>query len=124
MSTILVPTSGVVPAEGSAEYISRIAKSLGASIIVLHVHPNAEPTAAGHEAANVLSQAAKTAGIQVRTMFQQGSPVETIIATAREEQVSLVLMGVSQGALVQEWVSSNVLHESELPVVVIPHALA
>ena len=49
--------------------------------------------------------------------------MDAIIEVGRRENVSLVVMGISTGKLVDEWISAEALHKSELPVVVIPHAI-
>lgn len=121
---ILVPTSGSVPAHENAVYVSRIAKSLGgADVIVLHVHRESAPSDEGKEAAEFLKQTVEKAGLKVQTRFREGEAVDEIIATAKEEGANLIVMGVSTGKLVREWVSANILDHSELSVVVIPHAL-
>ena len=120
---ILVPTAGSPPAKATAEYVSRIAKSLGAEILVLHVHADDEPSADGREAVSVLKRAAESEGIPVMTLVQKGHAVEAIIEVGRRENVGLVVMGISTGKVVDQWISSEALHKSELPVVVIPHAV-
>ena len=120
---ILVPTAGSPPAKATAEYISRIAKSLGAEILVLHIYEGDEPSADGREAVSVLKRAAESRNIPVMTLVEKGHVVEAIIEVGRREEVSLVVMGASTGKVVDQWISAEALHKSELPVVVIPHVV-
>lgn len=121
---ILVPTAGSPPAKATAEYVSRIAKGLGAEILVLHVYEGDQPSADGQEAVSVLKRAAELANLAVTTSIEKGRAVEAIIEVGRRENVGLVVMGISTGKVVDQWISAEALHKSELPVVVIPHALA
>ena len=120
---ILVPTAGSPPAKATAEYVSRIAKGLGAEILVLHVYEGDEPSADGREAVSVLKRAAESEDIPVTTLVEKGHAVEAIIEVGRRENVGLVVMGISTGKVVDQWISAEALHKSELPVVVIPHTV-
>ena len=118
---ILVPTAGTPPAKANADYVSRIAKGLGAEILVLHVYEGDEPGADGLEAVEVIKRAAESQSIPVTTLVEKGHAVEAIIEVGRREKVDLVVMGISSGKIVDLWISAEALHKSELPVVVIPH---
>jgi nucleotide-binding universal stress UspA family protein len=120
---ILVPTAGTPPAKETAEYVSRIARGLGAEILVLHVYEGEEPSADGLEAVSELKTAAESVDIPVRTLVEKGHVVDAIVEVGRREKVSLVVMGISAGKVVDQWISAEALHKSELPVVVIPHVV-
>jgi len=117
---ILVTTAGPVPAKDKAGYIVNIAKRLGAEVISLHILLD-EDQAKGEEALNVFSEAGREADINVAKILKKGDVVSTIIESAREEEVNLIIMGASQGKVVAEWVSAGVIEKTNIPVVVIPH---
>lgn len=54
-------------------------------------------------------------------MLKKADIVSAIIDTAVELSADLIIMGASQGKVVSEWLSADVLRRSEIPVVVIPH---
>lgn len=118
---VLVPTAGLPPAKQSAEYIVRIAKSLKADLVVLHVYTGANPEPDSKAAFDVFAEAAEMVGINVHSRIQQGRILDSIISVADKGEYGLIIMGASAGVEVEEWISSQVLHSSHLPVVVIPH---
>ena len=120
---LLVPTAGFPPAKQSAYYIVRIAHNLKADIVVLHVYSGASPEPDARAAFDVFAEAASKVGISVHSRIQRGNTLESIITVAESGEYALVIMGASVGVEVEEWISSKVLHSSQLPVVVIPHAI-
>jgi nucleotide-binding universal stress UspA family protein len=101
----------------------RIARNLNADIVVLHVYTNLSPAPDAQEAFDIFAEAAADSGLSVQSRIQRGPVVETIVSVAEDGDFALIIMGASVGVLVKEWISSQVLHTSQLPVVVIPHAL-
>jgi len=106
---------------GTAEYIVRIASRLGADIVVLHVYDGSHPAPDARAAFDVFVEAADKTGLGVQSRVQRGPVVETIIAVAEQGDFALIVMGASADVAVEDWVSSRVLHRSQLPVVVVPH---
>lgn len=121
---VLVPTAGSPPAKYSAEYIVRIASKLGADIVVLHVYEGSLPPPDARAAFDIFVEAAARKGLKVQSRVQHGPVVDAIISFAESGDFALIIMGVSAGTAVEKWVSSRVLHASQLPVVVIPHLSA
>jgi len=121
---ILVPTAGLPPASQSVEYIVRIAGKLKADIIVLHVYRDAYPEPDAKATFDLFIEAGKKIGLNVQSRLQRGDVVDTIKSVAESGDFALIIMGASSGVAVEEWTSSQVLHSSRLPVVVIPHALS
>jgi len=120
---ILVPTAGAPPAKQSAEYIARIATRINAEIVVLHVYDGLHPAPDARTAFDTFSEAARQNNLKVSSLVQRGPIVETIIDVAENGDFALIVMGASKGAIVDQWISSRVMHATELPVVVIPHSL-
>ena len=124
MMKVLVPTAGSPPARHSAEYIVRIASKLKADIVVLHVSETTDPEPEATKAFDIFVDAAAEMGLNVQSLIQKGSVVDTIISVAEKDNFALIIMGASEGVTVDDWISSKILHTSQLPVVVIPHTLA
>ena len=61
--------------------------------------------------------------LPVVALVEKGRVLQAIIEAGRWENVSLVVMGISKGEIVDQWIRAEALHNSELPVVVIPHAI-
>ena len=116
---ILAPTAGSVPAETNAGYIVRIAKSLGATLLVVHITPT-EATKDGLKALEIFNSEAEKAGVEIRTDVVQDGVVAGILTTADKEKVDLIVMGASHGVVVHEWLATNLLNKSKIPVVIIP----
>jgi nucleotide-binding universal stress UspA family protein len=119
---ILVPTAGPLPAKQNARYIVNVAKRLGAGIIALHILKEGERMEKGEEALSIFSKAGQNAEVNVVKKIKKGDMVSSIIDTAEEESADLVIMGASQGKVVAEWVSADVMGKTTIPVLVIPHA--
>jgi nucleotide-binding universal stress UspA family protein len=119
---ILVPTAGPLPAKQNARYIVNVAKRLGAGIIALHILKEGERMEKGEEALSIFSKAGQNAEVNVVKKIKKGDMVSSIIDTAEEESADIVIMGASQGKVVAEWVSADVMGKTTIPVLVIPHA--
>ncbi|MEA2030758.1 MAG: universal stress protein [candidate division Zixibacteria bacterium] len=120
---ILVPTAGAPPEMNSAEYIVRIASRLQADIVVLHIYEGSHPSPEASAAFDILVEVVAAKGLKVTSRIQRGDIVNTIVDVAQTGNFALVVMGVSSGKIVDKWISSHILHSSDLPVVVIPHSL-
>ena len=117
---ILVATAGPVPAKDKAEYVMSIASSLGAEVIALHILQEGDQPK-GEEALNIFSEAGREANVNVSRLIKEGDIVYNIIESAEKETINLIIMGASQGKVVAEWVSADVMERAKIPVVVIPH---
>lgn len=47
--------------------------------------------------------------------------VEQIVLCAEQSGIDLIIMGASQGKVISEWLSADVLGHTDTPVLVIPH---
>jgi nucleotide-binding universal stress UspA family protein len=117
---ILAPTAGSVPAETNAGYIVRVAKYLEAELHVIHIIQTEEATPDGLKALEIFSQEGEKEGIKVKTEVVTGGVVEMILERAHAEDVELIVMGASHGVVVHEWLATNILNKSKIPVVIIP----
>ena len=116
---ILVPTSGVVPAKENADYILDIAKRLNAEVSVIHILDLGEE-ARGEEALSVFSELGDKKGVNVTTNLKEGNVVPTIVDFAETEEAGLIVMGATEGRIVAEWIVTDVIDKTKIPVVIIP----
>jgi nucleotide-binding universal stress UspA family protein len=120
---ILVPTAGPVPAAEKANYIVEIANKLKADIIVLHILDLAEESE-GQKALAIFEDLAGEAGVKVKTILKEGNVVPTIVDTAEDEKANLIIMGATEGRIVADWIVTDVLEKSNVPVVIIPYGFS
>ena len=123
MKRILVPTAGEAPAKETAAYVVRIAKALDAELTTLHVPASGESALAGEKALRVFSDLGDTLGVEVSGFLGDGNVVSQIVDYANQNNIDLIVMGASQGKVVSEWISADVMERASTPVVVIPHGL-
>ncbi len=117
---ILVPTAGPVPAAEKANYILEIAKKLKADVTVLHILDLAE-TRDGEKALKIFEDLGNEFGVKVKTILKEGNVVPIIVDCADDEKANLIIMGASEGRIIADWIVSQVLEKSNVPVVIIPY---
>ena len=116
---ILIPTAGPEPAREKAEYVAKLASSLEAKMIVLHIvqNNNEKP---GKEAFKIFENQCKKNKIKLKTVIKDGEVVPTISKVAEEEKADLIVMGASEGRVVEKWLAADILERTKVPVVIIP----
>lgn len=141
---IIVPTDGSVNSKRALEYAIVLASSLGASITLVYVanivsvisNFDQIPNASGYvteqvaldmeeEGKGVLDDFAKEVpeGIDVKTVFEVGSPGPAVLSVAKKYKADLIVMG-SRGlgplkGLFMGSVSSYVVTHSGCPVLIV-----
>lgn len=141
---IIVPTDGSVNSKRALEHAIVLASSLGASITLVYVanivsvisNFDQIPNASGYvteqvaldieeEGKGVLDDFAKEVpeGIDVKTVFEVGSPGPAVLSVAKKYKADLIVMG-SRGlgplkGLFMGSVSSYVVTHSECPVLIV-----
>ena len=123
MKRILVPTAGEAPAKETAAYVVGIAKTLDAELTALHVLAEGESAEAGEKALRIFSDLGDKLGVKVSGFLGHGNVVSQIVDYANQNNIDLIVMGASQGKVVSEWISADVMERANPPVVVIPHEL-
>lgn len=118
---ILVPTSGVTPAQETADYVMEIASAISADVLALHAVRPGHSSEAGELCLEIMQNAAKEANVSIECLLRQGPVIDEIIEAAEEQEVSLIVMGASEGFVVERWLSSEVCGNTRVPVVVIPY---
>jgi nucleotide-binding universal stress UspA family protein len=117
---MLVPTAGPGPAAENANYILEIAKKFNADVTILHILDLAE-SSEGKEALKIFEDLGAELGVNVKTILKEGNVVPTIVDTADDEKANLIVMGASRGRIVAEWIVTDVLEKSNVPIVIIPY---
>jgi len=118
---LLVPTAGPQPARQNADYIIELARKLKAELDVLHILDLAADRGPGDEALRIFKEAGNEKGVPVRTHLVEGNVVPTIVDMAEDMRSNLIVMGGSSGTLVAEWIVTDVMNKSPVPVVIIPY---
>jgi len=120
----LVPTAGPEPARERADYILTIAKNFGAELAVLHIAEPGEDHSHGEEALKIFEEAGNKMDVKVSTHLKEGNVVALLSAFAEDEKVDLVIMGASEGRIVAQWIVTDVIEKSKIPVVIIPYGFS
>ena len=115
-----MPTAGPGPAAENANYILEVAKKLNADVVVLHILDLAEESE-GKEALKIFEELGTELGVNVKTELKEGNVVPAIVDCAEDEDAKLIIMGASRGRIVAEWIVSQVLEKSNVPIVIIPY---
>ena len=116
---LLIPTAGPVPAKEKAEYVSKLACSLDAELLVLHIVKNNDETP-GLKAFKIFKNQCNKDNIKLKTLIEHGEIVPTISKVADSENVDLIVMGASAGKIVSEWLATDIMKRSKVPIVIIP----
>jgi len=122
---IMAPTAGEIPARENAEYLVKLVKSLRGELLVVHILDDVTPTGSeaemkGEKALGYFKQAAEYNGVPVTARMLRGPVARCIIEEAEKERVDLIVMGVSEGRTVAEWIVSDLKDRCRIPVVVAP----
>jgi nucleotide-binding universal stress UspA family protein len=128
---VIVPFDGSVCALHALPFARAAARIFGGRLIVLralqHERPPARPAdddAVPIEVDDLVRMLGKE-GIAAEAEVRQGSPAQVIRAIAAERRADLIVMASHQRRGLDRWlhgsVTEAVLHQSRVPVLVIPH---
>lgn len=123
MVTILVPAAGQTTAAETADYVMQVARSLDAKVIALHIVGTGKSTEAGELSLEYFKNAGQDHDIPVECCFRSGAVIDQIVDFAEENEVDLILMGASDGRVVDQWISSDVRDSTTIPVLVMPYQI-
>lgn len=137
ISTILVPVDGSTHSDHAAMYAADMAKTMDASIVLLHVRRPVPPELGEPNLSHLLGllesdaeavikpyeNMLDEAGVKFQTLVVGGRVAEVIADTVRAEKADLVIMG-SKGktefeGLIVGSVTHAVLHMAPSPVLVV-----
>jgi len=117
---IIVPTVGSVPDQRTAGYVVNIAKRLNAQLVVLGVLSEKEKEAAGEKSLSVFIENGKEEQVPVNGILRRGDIATSIIEVAEEKSADLIILGVSHGEIVAEWMTAKAMEKTDIPVLLIP----
>jgi nucleotide-binding universal stress UspA family protein len=117
---ILVPSAGPAPDRRTADYVVNIADRLHARLVVLRVLAENETEAAGENNLRLFSEIGGRENASVKIMLRRGDVASAIIDVALENAVDLMIMGVSQGEVIAEWMNAKAMEKTDIPVLFIP----
>lgn len=123
MLKILVPTAGQAAAAETADYVVKVAKSIGAEVIALHVVRIGGSREPGELSLEYFTTAGKENEVPVKCHFREGAVIHQIVDFAEENEVDLIVMGASEGHVIEQWVSADVRGSTTIPVLVIPYQI-
>jgi nucleotide-binding universal stress UspA family protein len=123
--TIAVGVDGSAEAHRAFDWAAALARPLDADLVVVHAVGLLEHRA--HEQLDWL-EALDAAGVRIRTVVRDGNPALLLQAIGREVGADLLVVG-SRGigggpSRVLGSTSAQLVQESDVPVVVVPHAPA
>jgi nucleotide-binding universal stress UspA family protein len=121
MTRLLVPTAGQSTAAEIADYVVQIAKAIDAEVLALYVIPNGVSKEPGELSLQFFAKAGRENGVKVAGYFREGAVIEQIVDFAEQHRVDLIVMGASNGRVVEQWISSDVRDNTNIPVLVIPY---
>jgi nucleotide-binding universal stress UspA family protein len=93
LDRILIATDGSKYSETASREAISIAKRSGGSLIALSVAKKKENLPAAKESVDMVKAVADKEGIKVETLTPKGEPFETIIKTAEQKKVGLIVVG-------------------------------
>ena len=117
---IIVPTAGPVPDPRTASYVISIAKRLGAQLLVLCILSKEEAEALGELSLSLFVENGREENLAVNGIVKRGDLIPLIIGVAEENSADLIILGVSRGEIVAEWLNANAMAKTDIPVLLIP----
>jgi len=117
---LVVPSAGPVPDQRTADYVVNIAKRLSAQLVVLRVLADKETEVAGEHSLGRFVEIGKRERVPVQTILRRGEIASAIIEVALEMPADLIILGVSHGEIVAEWMNAKAMDRTDIPVLLIP----
>ena len=117
---IIIPSAGSVTDQRTADYVTNIAKRLNAKLVVLRILSEKETEAQGEQSLRLFVENGKREKVPGTRILRRGDSASVIIETAQEKSVDLIILGVSRGEIVAEWLNANAMERTDIPVLLIP----
>ena len=96
------------------------AKRLDAQLVALRILSEKETEMEGEQSLRLFVENGKRKKVPVNINLMQGDIVSVIIETAQEKSVDLIILGVSRGEIVAEWMNARAMERTDIPVLLIP----
>ena len=117
---IIVPSAGPAVDERTVGYVINIAKRLNAQLVVVRVLNEKEKEVDGEQSLSLFVEFGKRENVPVNIILRHGDIASAIIEIAQEKSVDLILLGVSHGEIVAEWMNAGAMERTDIPVLLIP----
>ena len=117
---IIVPSAGSMPDQRTVDYVINIVRRLNAQLVVLRILSEKETEVAGKQCLHLFVENGQEAKVPVNGILRHGDIASIIIETAQENSVDLIVLGVSRGEIVAEWMNAGAMAKTEIPVLLIP----
>ena len=117
---IIIPAAGSVTDQRTADYVTNIAKRLNAQLVVLRILGEKETEAQGEQSLRLFVENGKRENVPIKIIITRGDIASVIIETAQEKSVDLIILGVSRGEIVAEWMNAKASKRTDIPVLLIP----
>ena len=117
---IIIPSAGSVTDQRTTDYVTNIAKRLNAQLVVLRILSEKETETEGEQSLRLFVENGKREKVPVTIILRRGDTASVIIETAQEKSVDLIILGVSRGEIVAEWLNANAMERTDIPVLLIP----
>lgn len=117
---IIVPSSGPKPDRKTVGYVINIAKRLDAQIIALRILAEKETEQEAEECLRWFVEDGQSQKVPVNITIERGEIASAIIHIARENSVDLIILGLSHGEVIAEWMNAGAMDKTDIPVLLIP----
>ena len=117
---IIIPSTGSVTDQKTVDYVTNIAKRLDAELVILQILSEKETETGGEQSLGLFVENGKREKVPVNIILRRGDIASVIIETAREKSVDLIILGVSRGEVVAEWMNAGAMERTDIPVLLIP----
>ena len=121
---IIVPSAGSAVDRKTVGYVINIAKRLNAQLVVVRVLNEKEKEVDGERSLSLFVEFGKRENVPVNIILRHGDIATAIIEIAQEKSVDLILLGVSHGEIVAEWMNAGAMERTDIPVLLIPKWVA
>lgn len=117
---IIAPIAGFMPRQRTVEYVINIAKKLDAQLVVLHVLTANETKITGEQTLSLFIETGKKEKVPVNGIVKRGDIARVVLEVVEEKRVDLIILGLSHGEIVAEWMNAKAMEETDIPVLLIP----
>jgi nucleotide-binding universal stress UspA family protein len=117
---IIVPSARSAVDRKTVGYVINIAKRLNAQLVVVRVLNEKEKEVDGERSLSLFVEFGKRENVPVNIILRHGDIATAIIEIAQEKSVDLILLGVSHGEIVAEWMNAGAMELTDIPVLLIP----
>jgi nucleotide-binding universal stress UspA family protein len=117
---IIVPTVGAGPDQRTVGYVIHIAKRLKAQLVILRVLSEKETKEAGEQSLSQFIENGKAEKVPVNGILRRGDVASVIIEVAEDKSADLIILGISHGEIIAEWMNAKAMEKTDIPVLLIP----